>query len=165
MTKKEAKVKKPQICEVKDPKDLKITELTSDIQHLQAEFENHKKYVAKQQADFLKYAKADMIEKLLPILDSFDLAVQHKEDSENFVKGMELVISQFVTTLEHEGLKKMEALGKEVDPHLHDVLMTEESDKPDHTITKELQSGYMLNERVLRHAKVKVAKKKEEGEK
>tara|TARA_Y100000310_G_scaffold267706_1_gene279818 strand:+ start:334 stop:825 length:492 start_codon:yes stop_codon:yes gene_type:complete len=154
---KEKKSKKPQVCEVQDPKALKIIELTADLQHLQAEFENHKKYIAKQQADFAKYAKSEMIEKLLPILDSFDLAVQHKEDSENFVKGMELVISQFVTTLEQEGLQKMEALGKELDPHLHDVLMTEPSDKPDHTITKELQPGYMLNERVLRHAKVKVA--------
>ena len=154
---KEKKPKKPQVCEMKDPKDLKITELTSDLQHLQAEFENHKKNTAKQQAEFAKYAKSEMIEKLLPILDSFDLAIQHKEHSENFIKGMELVMSQFVTTLEQEGLEKMESVGKEVDPHLHDVLMTEESDKPDHTITRVLQTGYMLNERVLRHAKVKVA--------
>jgi len=139
-----------------DPKDQKIAELTDTLQRLQAEFENYKKYVEKSKTDFVKYAQSDIIEKLLPILDSFELALKNTS-KEEFIKGIELIYSQLYSLLEKQGLKKIQAKGK-LDPHLHEVLLKEECDKEEDTILEELQKGYMLGDKVLRHSKVKVSK-------
>jgi len=153
---------KPKQSEPKhDPKDKKIAELTDTLQRLQAEFENYKKFVEKSQSEFRKYAHADLINQLLPILDSFELALKNTKDNEKLCKGVELIYSQFHSILEKQGLKKIAAKGK-LDPHLHEVLLKEESDKEEDTIIEELQKGYMLGEKVLRHSKVKVSKKKNE---
>ncbi len=140
-----------------DPKDLKIAELTDTLQRLQAEFENYKKYVEKSKAEFLKYAQSDIIDKLLPILDSFEMALKHTTDKEKLIKGIELIYSQLYSLLEKQGLKKIQAKGK-LDTHLHEVLLKEESDKEEDTILEELQAGYMLGDKILRHTKVKVSK-------
>ena len=149
MTKKESKKI--------DEKDKKIAELTETLQRLQAEFENYKKFIEKSNAEFRKYAQADIIGELLPILDSFELALKNTKDKEELIKGIELIYSQLYSLLEKQGLKKIETKGK-FDPHLHEVLLKEESDKEEDTILEELQKGYMLGEKVLRHSKVKVSK-------
>lgn len=141
-----------------DEKDKKIEELTETLQRLQAEFENYKKYVEKSKADFMGYAKAAIIEELLPILDSFELALRNTTDKEKFVKGVELIYSQLYSMLEKEGLRKIDTEGK-FNPNLHEVLLKEESDKEEDTILEELQKGYMLGDKVLRYSKVKVSKK------
>mgnify|MGYP001231723207 CR=1 FL=1 len=148
-TKKEAKKKHTD-------KD-KLTELTDTLKRLQAEFENYKKRVDKEKEEFVKYSKADLIVNLLPILDSFEMGLRNK-DSKEFVKGMELVFSQFVTELEKEGLRPIRTEEK-FDPYLHEVMLKEKSDKEDGLILEELQKGYMLNDKVLRHSKVKVSEK------
>ncbi len=140
-----------------DKREQKIEELTDTLQRLQAEFENYKKYVEKSKAEFLKYAHADIIEKLLPVLDSFELALKNTNDKEKLIKGIELIYTQLYSLLEKEGLKKIEANGK-FDPHLHEVLLKEESDKEEDTILEELQRGYMLGDKVLRYSKVEVSK-------
>jgi len=140
-----------------DEKDEKIQDLTETLQRLQAEFENYKKYIEKDKALFLKCAKADMIEKLLPFLDSFELSLKHTNNKEEFVKGIELIYSQLYSLLEKEGLKKIDANGK-LDTNYHEVLLKEESDKEEDQILEELQKGYMLNGKVLRYSKVKVNK-------
>jgi len=150
--KKEAK-KKP------DEKE-QIRELTDSLQRLQAEFENYKKRIENESQQFLKYAKAELICKLLPILDSFELALRNNESHEKFLKGMEMIYAQFHSILEAEGLRPIKADGK-LDPFKHEVLMSEETDKEEDIILEELQKGYMLNDKVLRHSKVKVSKKKE----
>src|SRR3989339_1709276 len=94
-----------------DEKDKKIGELIDTLQRLQAEFENYKKYVEKQKSGFVKYAKEDLIVKILPILDSFEMALKNTDDKEKFVKGVELIFSQLYQLLENEGLKPIEALG------------------------------------------------------
>ena len=143
-----------------DPKDEKIKELTETLQRLQAEFENYKKQVEKQFANIRKCASESLIIKLLPILDSFELAFRNKESNkEEFLKGVELIYSQLYNVLRSEGLKPIEALGKECDPYKHEVLLKEESEK-DNIVLEELQKGYMLNDKVIRHTKVKIGKKK-----
>ncbi len=142
----------------KDDKDKKIAELTDTLQRLQAEFENYKKYVEKSKAEFVKYSNAEIIEKLLPILDSFELSLKNTADKEKLIKGIELIYSQFHSLLEKQGLKKIEAKGK-FNLHLHEVLLKEESDKEEDTILEELQKGYMLGDKVIRHSKVKVSQK------
>jgi len=151
--------------QAKDKKDHKKTdkeqvkELTETLQHLQADFENYKKQVDKEKGEFLKYAKASLIESLLPIIDNFEMALKSNSDHEKFLKGMELVYSQFYSILEKEGIRKIEALNKPLDPFKHEVMLTVDSEK-EGIVLEELQTGYMLNEKVLRHSKVKVGKKK-----
>ena len=148
--------------------DKKVEELTGLLQRVQADFENYKKTVERQRKDSAFYAKQDIIEKLLPILDSIELALKNNKDKEKFMKGVELIFSQFHTVLRSEGLRPIDSLGKKLDCYKHEVLMREDSDKEEDTVLEELQKGYMLDEKVIRHAKVKVAKnvnKKDASEK
>ena len=143
----------------------KIAELTETLQRLQAEFENYKKRVDKEKSEFVKYAKAELIQRLLPTLDTFEIALKSTKDNEKFVKGMEMVYAQFVSTLQSEGLKPIEVVGKKFDPYLHEVMLKERSDKDEGIVLEELQKGYMLNDRVLRHSKVKISEKAKEEKK
>ncbi len=142
----------------------KIGELTETLQRLQAEFENYKKRVDREKEEFVKYAKAELMQGLLPTLDTFEIALKSTKDNEKFVKGMEMVYAQFVSALRSEGLKPIEAVGKKFDPYLHEVMLKEKSDKDDGAVLEELQKGYMLNDRVLRHSKVKISEKVEKAE-
>ncbi len=153
------KVKK--LHKKEDEKDKKITELTDSLQRLQAEFENFKKRCEKDNADFRNYASALIIEKLLPILDSFELALNNHANKEEFVKGVELIYSQFYDLLEKEGIRPIKTKGEKFDAYKHEVLLSEktEKDEEDEKIVEELQKGYMLKDKVLRYAKVKVLKK------
>ena len=141
-------------------KEQKIEDLTDSLQRLQPEFENYKKYVDKSKSEFQKYARAGMVEKLLPTLDSFEMALKNTENKEKFIKGIELIFSQLYQLLENEGLRPIECVGKIFDPYKHEVLLTQESGKEEGLILEELQKGYMLGDKVLRHSKVKVAKKR-----
>ena len=139
-----------------------IAELTESLQRLQAEFENYKKRVDKEKEEFVKYAKAELICKLLPLLDTFEIALKATKDNEKFIKGMEIVYAQLFSTLQSEGLRPIEALEKKFDPYLHEVMLKEKSDKGEGVVLEELQKGYMLNGKVLRHSKVKISEKKED---
>lgn len=142
-----------------------IAELTGILQRLQAEFENYKKRIDKENAEFVKYSKAELVYKLLPLLDTFEIALKNTSDKEKFVKGIEIVYAQLFSTLESEGLKPIGALGKMFNPYLHEVMLKEKSDKEDGVVLEELQKGYMLNGKVLRHSKVKISEKVEEEKK
>jgi len=140
-------------------KDKKIEELTDTLKRLQAEFENYKKRVDKEKTEFVKFAHADVVAQMLAVLDSFEIALKNTNDKEKFVEGVKIIYAQFHSILEAEGLKPIKAVGEKFDPYKHEVLMKEESDKPQDTILEEFQKGYMLNDRVLRHSKVKVSGK------
>lgn len=157
MSKKKEEGKKKESKGV-DPKQEKIKELTETLQRLQAEFENYKKRIDKEKSEFVKFSKQELILKLLPTLDSFELAIKNK-DKKDFLKGVELIFSQLYSALESEGLKPIKALGEKFNPYKHEVLMQEVSDKEEDIVLEELQKGYMLNDKVLRHTKVKVSKK------
>jgi len=182
MTKEEKRQNKEKKSEEK-PKDKKptekevIAELTDTLQRTQAEFENYKKRVDKEKQEFVKYAKAELIQKLLPTIDTFEIALKSSKiedfrdtgnsknfqvstkDNEKFVKGMDMVYAQLMSLLHSEGLKSIESLGKKFDPYLHEVMLKEKSDKDEGTVLEELQKGYMLNDKVLRHSKIKVGEK------
>ena len=145
-----------------DPQEEKIKELIHDLQRLQAEFENYKKRVQRDQALFAQYACEGMIVKLLPILDHFELAIKQKRQDDDFSKGIELIYAQFIDILEKEGVKKIDAQGK-YNPHFHEPLLQEQSEKEKSTILEILQSGYMLGEKVIRPAKVKISAGKKDG--
>ncbi|MDP3765408.1 MAG: nucleotide exchange factor GrpE [Nanoarchaeota archaeon] len=140
-------------------KQQKIDELTDTLKRLQAEFENYKKWNSKEKTEFVKYAHADMIAQLLPVLDSFESALKNTNEKEKFVEGIKIIYAQLYSILGAEGLKPIKATGEKFDPYKHEVLMKEESDKPEDTILEEFQKGYMLNDKVLRHSKVKISGK------
>jgi len=142
-----------------DERDQKIEELTDTLKRLQAEFENYKKRTEKEQVEFVKYAHAEVIASMLPVLDSFEIALKNTIDKEKFVEGMKIVYAQLHSLLEAEGLSPIKSVGENFDPYKHEVLMKEESDKPEGTILEEFQKGYMLNDKVLRFSKVKVSGK------
>lgn len=146
-----------------EPKEQKeLRELTDTLQHLQAEFENYKKRAAKEGCELIKCANEDLIIKLLPIIDNFEIALKSCREKDGFYKGTELIYSQLIDTLRSQGLKHIECLGKKFDPYYHEVLLAEESKEPENTIIEELQKGYMLNDKVIRHSKVKISKRKKE---
>lgn len=144
--------------EKKDKKDIRIEELTDSLQRLQAEFENHKKRVEKEKCEFVKCANEKLIISILPVLDSFELALQNIENHEEFVKGIKLIFAQLYSTLESLGLKKINALGDKFDPYKHEVLLQEKNKQEEGTIIEELQRGYMLGDKLIRHTKVKISK-------
>jgi molecular chaperone GrpE len=147
------------VAQKKDSNDAKIAELTDDLKKLQAEFENYKKRSDKECASFREYAKADLIKKMLPILDTFDIALKNTNNHDDFVKGIELLYSQIYSLLKEEGLEYIDTKGKKFDPYLHEVMLCENSDKEEESVLEEFQKGYKLKGAVLRHSKVKVAKK------
>jgi len=162
MTKEVHKKKKPEIeknnNKVKELTD-KTKELTNSLQHLQAEFENYKKRIEKEKESLINYAYQNLIIKLLPTVDSFESALKNHQDKHKFIEGMKLVFSQFYSALEKEGLKQINPLNEKFDPYKHEVMMHEKNNKPDNTIVEVLQKGYILNDKVIRHAKVKIAKR------
>jgi molecular chaperone GrpE len=145
----------------------KTEELSGNILRLQADFENSRKRLEREKQDFVKFANEGIILELLNVLDdlerSVSLAETHKEDLTAFLKGVEMILAHLYEMLKEYGLKPIDAEGKIFDPHYHEALVqVDNKDLPEHTVVEELQKGYLLNERVIRTAKVKVSKKTEE---
>ena len=138
----------------------KLDELTNLLKRVQADFENYKKRVERDKADFTKYASKKIILELLPILDHFDLAIKHKENKEEFAKAMEMIHSEMHRMLEREGVKSIRSEGEKYDPYKHEALMQENNNEKDNeTITEEFQRGYTMHEEVIRPSRVKVNKR------
>ena len=144
----------------KNDAEQKAKEYKDSLLRLAAEFENYKKRADKQCADARKYANADLVKSMLPVLDSFDMALKNKDDLKKFAKGVEMIYAQLYSILEENGLSAIKAEG-EPDPYLHEVLLQEESEA-DGKILEELQRGYRFSDMIIRHSKVKVGKKKED---
>lgn len=166
---REAQEKKTVTLSEKEYRELKeeaqkAKENWDKLLRLQAEFENARKRMEKEQAEFIKYANEGIILSLLGVLDdlerSLSAAEQKHEDYAAFLKGVEMILANIYEILKKNEVRPIEAEGKPFDPHYHEALLQAESDEfPDGTIMEELQKGYMLGERVIRTAKVKVSKK------
>jgi molecular chaperone GrpE len=131
---------------------------------LQAEFDNTRKRLEREKQDFVKFANEGIIIELLNILDDLErtveLAQSKHQDLPAFLKGAEMILAHLYEMLKEYGVKPIEAEGKLFDPHYHEALMqVENKDVPEHTVAEELQKGYLLNDRVIRTAKVKVSKR------
>jgi molecular chaperone GrpE len=134
--------------------------LLDRLARLQAEFENARKRAAKEQQEFRDYALGDTLKSLLPILDSFERALQSAgQDGAEFRSGVELIYKQMQDALQKLGLRPIPAKGEPFDPHLHQAIeMVDTTDADDHQILEELQRGYKLKDRLLRPSMVKVAR-------
>ena len=128
---------------------------------LMAEFQNFKRRAAREKSDIHAYANEKIIGELLPVLDNFERALDTKsEDVEGYAKGMELIFTKLRTALEHAGLAEIPAMGEEFDPNVHNAVMTEDSEEiEDNHISKVLQKGYKLNDKVIRPSMVAVVRK------
>ncbi|MBQ6388991.1 MAG: nucleotide exchange factor GrpE [Mogibacterium sp.] len=125
---------------------------------LMAEFQNFKRRAAREKTDIHAYANEKIIGELLPVLDNFERALETKSDDiEGYAKGMELIFTQLRTALEHAGLAEIPALGEEFDPNVHNAVMTEQSEEQeDGKVSRVLQKGYKLNDKVIRPSMVAV---------
>ena len=128
------------------------------LARLQAEFDNFRKRQTKENQDFRDYALNNAILNLLPIVDSFDRALQAPDGAE-FRKGVELINRQFHDALTKLGVEPIQAAGQPFDPNLHQAVQTVESDDvPANHVVDELQRGYRVKDRLLRPAMVTVSK-------
>ena len=133
--------------------------LLDRLARLQAEFDNYRKRMEREQQTFRDYALADAIKKLLPVVDSFDRALAtESRDSEEFHSGIELINRQLHDALAKLGVQPIVAKGEPFDPNLHQAVQMVETDEvEDHHVLDELQRGYKLRDRLLRPAMVRVA--------
>lgn len=140
----------------------------NDYLRLAAEFDNYRKRTTREFASLVKNANENLIGELLEVLDNFERAFKSRDENPDFDayhKGMTLVYDRLTALLGRAGLKKFESIGQKFDPNLHEALMqVEAADQEPDTITVEIQSGYELNDKVIRHAKVGVVKAAEPKE-
>ena len=124
----------------------------------QAEFQNYKKRLDRDNEMMYSSMKGDIIKKVLPILDDLERALQNRSTDDAWANGIELVVRKFQNILESEGVKKIEAVGVEFDPNFHEAISHEPADgvQSGHVIGV-VQNGYMLGDRVIRPAMVRVA--------
>lgn len=180
---RQAPAQLPELSEI-DMLSAKVTELESNLalykdQLLRkaAEFDNYKKRIDNDYSNFVRYANEDLLEKFLPVVDDFERSFKAFEESaakagdrntkenQSLVKGVELIYSKLRKVLEAHGVTPMEVVGKPFDPNYHDALLqVENSDHPHHTVIQEVEKGYMLHDRVIRHAKVIVSSAQAEGQ-
>jgi len=144
----------------KDQRDQKIEELTDQVRRQMAEFDNFRKRTDREKATMFDMGKRDVIEQILPVVDSFERGLgDMKEESEDpFRQGMQKIYRQLTKALEELGVKPIEAVGKPFDPNYHNAVMhCEDESAGENIIVQEFQKGYMLNDVVIRHSMVKVA--------
>jgi len=127
-----------------------------------ADLQNFRRRGEEERLRILKDGNEKLIKEFLPVLDDFDLAVTHAKQAESYeqlIGGVEAILRKFRETLQKQGVEAIPAVGEKFDPDLHEAVMVEEdTDQPDETITTELRKGYTLNKRVIRPSLVKVAK-------
>ncbi|MDP3014501.1 MAG: nucleotide exchange factor GrpE [Candidatus Subteraquimicrobiales bacterium] len=145
-----------------EEKEKEVADYLDRLKRLQAEFENYKKRILKEQTQFLELASQNIISELLSVLDNLERALASSKEGgnfESFIKGVEMVHNQFLQVLEGAGLKVVNPIGKHFDPREHEAFLQVESNEHEEgTIVEVLQKGYLLKDRVLRPAIVKVAK-------
>ena len=137
-------------------------EYRDHLQRLQADFENYRKRMLKEQTRAVEMASEPLVRRLLEVLDEFDLALmaaEKKPDFDKFLHGVELVYAKLFDILRSEGLERIEAGGKPFDPELHEALMQSGEGEGDPVVADVLRQGYRLKGRVIRPSGVKVARR------
>ena len=132
-------------------------QLLDRLARLQAEFENARKRTERERIEFSDYAAGKVIEKFLPVLDNFELALKSASSAEQLRSGVELIVKQMEETLRQLHVTSVSAVGAEFDPRLHEALgSVERNDMPDQHVAEEIRRGYRHRERLLRPSLVRV---------
>ncbi|GIO22076.1 nucleotide exchange factor GrpE [Oceanobacillus sp. J11TS1] len=146
-----------QVEELKNEKE----ELTNRMLRLQAEFDNYKRRTLKEREADRKYKAQDMVQELLPVMDNFERALQVEvsEESKSILEGINMVYRQLQDVFTSQGVSVIETEGADFDPNVHHAVMQIEDDTMEsNKVVEELQKGYLLKDRVIRPAMVKVNK-------
>jgi molecular chaperone GrpE len=133
-----------------------------------ADLENYKKRVSKEKADLIRYGNEELIKELLPVIDNLERALEHTSSEgaqEGIVDGVAMTLQLFLGILQRFGVTPIAVEGEPFDPTKHEAVMEQPTDdyNPGHVVA-ELQKGYLLNDRLVRPAKVAVAKSQENAE-
>ncbi len=152
-----------ELQEVKQQKvelEAKLEEAENRILRMQADFENSRRRARLDLEATEKYKSQGLITELLPAIDNFERALKMEADNDqakSLLQGMEMVYRSLLDTLKKEGAEQIEAVGKEFDPHLHQAIMqVEDENFGSNIVVEEFQKGYILKDRVIRPAMVKV---------
>ena len=138
-----------------------INELNDKYLRLYSEFDNYRKRTSKERLELFKTAGQDILTDLLPVLDDFDRAMQNidsSDDAEAIQTGVNLIYNKFKSVLENKGLKHFKSIETEFDPEVHEAItkIPAPSKKLKGKVVDEIEKGYMLNDKVIRFAKVVV---------
>ena len=129
-----------------------------------ADFDNFKKRAAREKQDAIKYANESLLQKLIPILDNFEMALAAAQSTQNdaaqsLQAGVNMISQQLKTVLTETGLEEIDATGKTFDPNFHEAVSQQETaEVPEGQVVQQLRKGYKLRDRLLRPATVIVAK-------
>lgn len=150
------------------PEDQRAEELTNDLKRMAADFANYRKRNDAERTEFAKFAKADLIAKILDVLDGFDRAlvtIPEELKGTPWVEGMWLLERKLRGILEVEGLKPVDSIGAQFDPYQHEAVAHVPSDQPEGTVIAEHQKAYRLHDKLIRPALVTVSSGSEGKEK
>ena len=138
--------------------DEKYEALMDKFMRLQADFANYKRRTETQKTEFVELGVKKVVNDLLPVIDNFERALDSIVDKDSTYDGIIVIKDQLTDVLKKEGIVEMKALGEEFDPTYHHAVLTEDSDEYDSGYVIEvLQKGYLINEKTLRPAMVKVS--------
>ena len=140
-----------------------LEELRDKMLRTVADYENAKKRAAREKEEFLKFANERLIREFLPVLDNLERAIihakTHKDSKESVLQGIEIIEKHLVELLKSHGLERQDVMGKVFDPHQHEALgAIDHHEAPEDTILEELEKGYTYQGKLLRPAKVRIAK-------
>ena len=157
-------VKKEETNEILEQLAKEVADLTESLQRERADAINIRRRHDEQVAELKTVIKANVIEELLPVIDNFERALKHvpAELTDNdYVKGVQGVVRQFESTLNAMDVQKIKTVGEAFDPHVHEAVVMDDSEGEVEVVSEELQSGYTVGDRVIRHAMVKVVRKQQ----
>ncbi|MBN2168497.1 MAG: nucleotide exchange factor GrpE [Actinobacteria bacterium] len=135
-------------------------ELLDSLLRLKADFENYRKRMVKEQTRILETAEADLIRKLLPVIDNLQRALDHadRKSEGGLYEGVQMVLTQMLETLGREGLEEIDPEGEPFDPEHHEAMMVVETDNcPEDQVVEVVQKGYRFRNLLIRPAMVKVS--------
>jgi molecular chaperone GrpE len=139
-----------------------LEEVREKLLRSAADYDNAKKRLAKEREEFIKFSQERLLRDLLPMLDNFERALQHAEGAERssspppVIAGVQLIWKQLLDLLAAHGLRRFSSEGEPFDPHFHEAVEEVEEEGPEGIVTKEIVGGYLLHDRVLRPAKVRI---------
>ncbi len=148
-------------AEVKKIQDLEaqVKEKENKYLYLYADFENYKKRAIKERSDLVKFGWENVARELLNVADNLERALAHVPagTDKNLADGLQMILSQFWSTMQKQGIQTIESVGKPFNPEFHEAVGQEPSDQPTGTITQDHQRGYLLHGRLLRPSQVVVS--------
>jgi len=145
----------------------KLQEAEEKALRIAADFENSKKRMRKQFEDSVKFANEKILQDVLPLIDDLDRAIASLDqghDAKSVQEGLHMVQENFHRVLQQNGVEEIESLGKPFDPHFHEAVGVVLDDAAEEgRVVDEIQRGYLLNGRLARPSKVRIAKKRDEA--